>query len=253
MYLIPTQMQDIETIAKTQSANQAEDAELDSVLLNTDFREGLSRALQRLASSSSTSSATSGEIEGRITLEQFMVVLRQLYSLNGHSYSNNNNNSNNESGIVDVPRSSESAGASAAGTQTPSHPSSTQNSHPPQTPTSSQTSGSTQTPSGSQNVGGLGLGPLIISRFIDRDNDGYITADDIFAAQALVLQRSESFLRVVFRYVLYVMIGFLAALVCSLALFTRVLVPQIIRRERVVSRSSAEPAVDAATDADAWQ
>jgi serine/threonine protein kinase len=50
--------------------------------------------------------------------------------------------------------------------------------------------------SGGSNVG---LGPLIISRFIDRDNDGYITPDDIFAATALIMQRSEIFLKVVFR------------------------------------------------------
>jgi serine/threonine protein kinase len=44
-----------------------------------------------------------------------------------------------------------------------------------------------------------GLAPLIIGKFIDRDNDGYITPDDIFAAQALIMQRSEIFLKVVFR------------------------------------------------------
>ena len=43
------------------------------------------------------------------------------------------------------------------------------------------------------------LGPLIMAKFLDRDNDGFITADDIFAAQALVIQRSESFLKVIFR------------------------------------------------------
>jgi serine/threonine protein kinase len=49
------------------------------------------------------------------------------------------------------------------------------------------------------NMGAVAFGPLIISKFIDRDNDGYITADEIFAAQALILQKSEVFLKIVFR------------------------------------------------------
>jgi hypothetical protein len=31
---------------------------------------------------------------------------------------------------------------------------------------------------------------------VDRDGDGYISADDIFALQAMLMQRSEIFLRV---------------------------------------------------------
>ncbi len=34
---------------------------------------------------------------------------------------------------------------------------------------------------------------------MDRDNDGFITADDIFAAQAQVMQRSEAFIKMIFR------------------------------------------------------
>ncbi len=37
---------------------------------------------------------------------------------------------------------------------------------------------------------------IIFCRFLDRDNDGFITLDDILTAQAMILQRSESFLRV---------------------------------------------------------
>lgn len=36
----------------------------------------------------------------------------------------------------------------------------------------------------------------VLNRFVDRDGDGYITADDIFAVQAMLMQRSEVFLRV---------------------------------------------------------
>ena len=43
---------------------------------------------------------------------------------------------------------------------------------------------------------GQGLGLILLCRFIDRDGDGYISADDIFTSQALILQRSEIFLRV---------------------------------------------------------
>ena len=43
------------------------------------------------------------------------------------------------------------------------------------------------------------LSGLLISKFIDRDGDGLISADDIFTAQALIIQRSEIFIRFVFR------------------------------------------------------
>lgn len=43
---------------------------------------------------------------------------------------------------------------------------------------------------------GAALVPLIVCKFIDRDGDGFISADDIFATQAQVLQRSEAFLKV---------------------------------------------------------
>lgn len=48
-------------------------------------------------------------------------------------------------------------------------------------------------------IQGHGLAFLLLSRFVDRDGDGYISADDIFTAQALVAQRSDVFLRAVFR------------------------------------------------------
>lgn len=44
-----------------------------------------------------------------------------------------------------------------------------------------------------------GLPGMFLCRFIDRDGDGFISADDLFTTQALVMQRSETFLRVVFR------------------------------------------------------
>lgn len=37
---------------------------------------------------------------------------------------------------------------------------------------------------------------VTLSRFVDRDGDGSISADDIFTAQALVLQQSEVFIKV---------------------------------------------------------
>jgi calcium/calmodulin-dependent protein kinase I len=44
-----------------------------------------------------------------------------------------------------------------------------------------------------------GLPGLFLCRFIDRDGDGYISADDIFTTQALVMMKSELFMRAVFR------------------------------------------------------
>jgi serine/threonine protein kinase len=153
MFLIPMSTQDIEIIAKHSSANQAEDFEMESVLLNTDFREGLIRAFQNIFST-----GPDGLSQGKMSLEQFMMVLKHFYAFTPNSAAGD--------------RNSTSTAASAA----------------------------TQTPGGSAGAsGGMGLGPLIISRFIDRDGDGFITPDDIFAAQALILQRQEIFLKVIFR------------------------------------------------------
>jgi hypothetical protein len=38
--------------------------------------------------------------------------------------------------------------------------------------------------------------PTARRRFVDRDDDRYISADDIFAVQAMLMQKSEVFLRV---------------------------------------------------------
>ena len=56
---------------------------------------------------------------------------------------------------------------------------------------------------------GMGPGPaygpvsalpgLFLCRFIDRDGDGFISANDIFTTQALIMQKNELFLRAVFR------------------------------------------------------
>jgi hypothetical protein len=43
---------------------------------------------------------------------------------------------------------------------------------------------------------------MLCVRFVDRDGDGYITADDIFAVQAMLMQHSEVFLRVRLAYLL---------------------------------------------------
>jgi serine/threonine protein kinase len=45
----------------------------------------------------------------------------------------------------------------------------------------------------------LNMSGLLIAKFFDRDGDGLISTDDIFASQALILQRSEVFIRFVFR------------------------------------------------------
>jgi serine/threonine protein kinase len=153
MFLIPMSTQDIEIIAKHSSANQAEDFEMESVLLNTDFREGLTRAFQNIFST-----GLDGLSQGKMSLEQFMMVLKHFYAFNPNSMAGDRNS------------------------------------------TSTASSGTTQTPqNGGGSSGAMGLGPLIISRFIDRDGDGFITPDDIFAAQALILQRQEIFLKVIFR------------------------------------------------------
>lgn len=54
---------------------------------------------------------------------------------------------------------------------------------------------------GESSQGGIftGIPALIMCRFVDRDNDGFISAEDVFTTQALVLQRSKEFLKVIFR------------------------------------------------------
>ncbi len=42
----------------------------------------------------------------------------------------------------------------------------------------------------------VSLTSVLMGRFADRDGDGYISADDIFAVQAMLMQRSEIFLKV---------------------------------------------------------
>ena len=46
---------------------------------------------------------------------------------------------------------------------------------------------------------GFGLPALLLCKFIDRDGDGMISADDLFTSQALMMQKSEVFLRAIFR------------------------------------------------------
>lgn len=159
MYLIPMSTSDIELIAKTAST-QADEGELDTILLSSDFKEGLARALH----------SVSGEYghTGRLSTEQFTAILRHFYGIGINSTANNNNSaSNGTNGGASSNHNSYKEGASGA--------------------------------NNGSNIVANGLAPLIVARFLDRDGDGFITADDIFAAQAQVLQRSELFLKVVFR------------------------------------------------------
>ena len=40
-------------------------------------------------------------------------------------------------------------------------------------------------------VGSIGVPGMFLCRFIDRDGDGYISADDLLTTQALIMQKSE--------------------------------------------------------------
>ena len=52
---------------------------------------------------------------------------------------------------------------------------------------------------GASSSSSFGLSDMLICRFVDRDGDGMISVDDIFSTQALILQRSEVFVRAIFR------------------------------------------------------
>eukprot|EP01032_Pedospumella_encystans_P028839 gene28839-32571_t len=43
------------------------------------------------------------------------------------------------------------------------------------------------------------FGALVFSRFLDRDGDGFITLDDISTVQALMMQKSHHFVKMIFR------------------------------------------------------
>lgn len=101
---------------------QTAEDEMDPLIFQGDFREALAIALNNLGFLNE---------EGKISIEQFMVILRVMHSA----------------------------------------------------------------PVG-QSVSML---PLLVCRFIDRDSDGFITLDDIAACSAMLAQRSESLLKMIFR------------------------------------------------------
>jgi len=101
------------------------------MLMNPDIRDALSSAIMKF-----------GEEPGKLSVQQFICVLKQLVGVNKA-----NNTSAN------------SAGGNS----------------------------------------GQGLAFVLLCRFIDRDGDGFISADDIFTSQALVSQRSDIFLKAIFR------------------------------------------------------
>ena len=47
---------------------------------------------------------------------------------------------------------------------------------------------------------GLDIVPAMLCRFLDRDRDGFISADDIIQTHAMVVARSDEFIRAIFRF-----------------------------------------------------
>lgn len=118
----------------------------------------------RLALSSAINKV--GDEPGKLSIEQLMCILRHF------GLAPNNNN------------------ITTTGTDTAA----TNNSNVAAVGAASSSSSSATAATGPNN----GL-LLLLCRFIDRDGDGYISTDDIFTTQALVAQRSEVFLKAVFR------------------------------------------------------
>ena len=46
----------------------------------------------------------------------------------------------------------------------------------------------------------LEIAPHMLCQFLDRDKDGFISAEDIFQTHAMVVSRSDEFLRAIFRF-----------------------------------------------------
>ncbi len=137
------------------------DEEMELLFLNSEFREGFAEAIRNLSDNDS----------GRLSIEQFMAIVKYV------TLNSSNNNATAAATAAAIANGGNGGGSGSS---------------------SEKIAGNTGGGSEKAN-NNVGLGPLIISKFIDRDGDGFITADDIFAAQALILQRSEIFLKVVFR------------------------------------------------------
>ena len=105
--------------------------------MNPDARKALAAAMSRL-----------GSENGKLSLEQFVCVLRH-FTASGDGDCSSRSNSNSTTGFT--------SSSSSTGTA------------------------------------------FLICKFFDRDGDGFISADDIFSSQALILQRSKLWLRFVFR------------------------------------------------------
>jgi serine/threonine protein kinase len=110
-----------------------------------------------------------GDDQGRLSLEQFMYILKHFTFVNTGGAAPKLDGDGSEDGS-DTPNASNGA----------------------------QTPGSTTTPHKGTNPA-TGLALMLLCKFVDRDGDGMISPEDIFTTQALILQRSEVFLRVIFR------------------------------------------------------
>jgi hypothetical protein len=110
--------------------------------------------------------AALGDDQGRLSIEQFMYILKHFSLANG--------------GTKIEEASTDDEGAST-----------------PATPLTPASTSSNYSHKGANPASGLAL--MLLCKFVDRDGDGMISAEDIFTTQALILQRSDVFLKVIFR------------------------------------------------------
>lgn len=155
---------------------EGENENLNMLFFNSTLRDALPltlSALSRCADGSDMDSDVSID-EPKVSIEQFLVIM-QSFHLGTNSSSildNESSRSVSEASVVSTPMKDNAS--------TP----------PPPPPLPSRPDSQTLSPT---------IANLALCRFLDRDGDGFISADDILGAQALVLQRSDQFMRIVFR------------------------------------------------------
>ena len=157
------------------------------------------------AALASVFSSLGGE-KGRLSIDQFIAVMR--YILNGSTAPMTPTSSSDSLSLAAGDASaSASEGVDQESNAAPlSLPSSVSTSSTASLSSSSNTSttsssAATMPPISPSPVSPTSLGPaaLVFCLFVDRDGDGMVSADDLITTQALIMQRSEVFVRAIFR------------------------------------------------------
>jgi serine/threonine protein kinase len=131
-----------------------------------------------------------GEESGKLSIQQFICVVKHLMGpiISKNESVNSTSSSDNLASLSEANSPTKSPSAPMQRVRSVTTGAANINN-----PNSDRTSSPTN------NLSNLGAPGLIFCQFIDRDGDGFITAEDLFTAQALIMQKSEIFVKTVFR------------------------------------------------------